>query len=61
MDKKEVEDKLLFLLQSELRCHKATRTILKERLLHTDYLIADVEKKILEHINGETLVTKHIN
>ena len=61
MDTKEVDDKVLFLLQAELRCHKATRTVLRERLLHTDHLIADVEKKILEHINGETPVTKHIN
>lgn len=60
MDKKVVEDKVLFLMQSELRCRKATRTILRERITHEDLLIIDLERKILEYINQEGEFKKDI-
>lgn len=52
-----VDDKYLFLLQEELKVRKSVRTVLRERLLHEDYLIADIEKKILEYVNSETTIT----
>jgi hypothetical protein len=60
MDKKDVDDNMLFLLQQELKCHKATRTILRERLLHLDHLIMDSEKKIMEYVNQEGEFAKDI-
>lgn len=60
VSKKDVDDNFLFLLHQELKCHKATRTVLRERLLHIDHLIADSEKKILEYVNQEGEFAKDI-
>lgn len=54
------DDRILFLMQEELKCYKATRTVLRERLLHIDHLIEDVEMKILEYANEEIDIKKHI-
>lgn len=54
------EDKILFLLQEELKTRKAVRTVLRERLLHEDNLIIDLEKKLLEYANSERDVSKDI-
>jgi hypothetical protein len=56
---KPVDDDYLFLLQQELKTRKAVRSTLKERLNHEDHLIIDIEKKILEYVNGERDITKH--
>lgn len=57
---KVVEDKLLFLMQEELKCRKSVRTVLRERLLHEDHLIIDLEKRLLEYANKEIDVSKDI-
>lgn len=60
MANKVVVDKLLFLMQEELKNRKAVRSILKERITHEDFLIIDLEKKILDYINSDKDKEKHI-
>lgn len=42
-------DDVLFIMEQELKCHKAVVVVYKERLLHEEYLISDIEKKISEY------------
>ena len=42
-------DDVLFILEQELKCHKSVKVVYQERLLHEEYLIKDIEKKILEY------------
>lgn len=58
-------DRYLDLLYAELRTRKAVRTVLRERILHEDALIIDIEKKILEYANEEIdkekIIKEHIS
>jgi len=47
------DDRYLELLYLELKTRKSVRTVLRERILHEDQLITDIQKKILEYANGE--------
>ena len=50
MKKKDYDfDDVLFILEQELKCHKSVKVIYQERLLHEEYLITDIEKKITEY------------
>jgi DNA-dependent RNA polymerase auxiliary subunit epsilon len=50
---KMADDKYLELLYLELKCRKSVRSVLRERILHEDQLIIDIQKKILEYANED--------